>query len=133
MICFDCPNTAICKIFDTVMKAKPYVDIHIKGCQIKLPENFRHGDSEVVTKKTQPRTPEEILEISEKIKEMQQSRQEDLPPEEEDDSDDLKMCQICSEYIIYEHFTCVECGREICQHCNVESADDRKIYCTDCF
>ena len=137
MICFDCPHTAICKIFDTVMKSKPYVDIQIKGCQIKLPDNYQSKDSQVVTYgKSGQRTPEELLAVSERIKNADKEKRckDELPePDETEDEGELLACGVCEEYIIRDKQICTDCGKTICPVCSVESADDKQTYCTECF
>ena len=144
MICNDCPLANICKVFEVIVNARPYVDIHVNDCLIDKSEETKGADT------PQGNSPQkgwkdssQILDKSRRIKELQ-GEPEGTPdfrvidPKEENseppmEEPDVQSCSICEEYIIWESVTCYACGRIVCPGCSIESVDDKQPYCTDCF
>lgn len=93
------------------------------------------------------RTPEELNNVSERIKQAQKEREkgteevqlmipavktEEQPEEKKVVVPLKKVCKTCNQETTIEKY-CNGCGTAICDGCAVESADDGKPYCEPCW
>lgn len=123
MDCVTCNVRNICKVYEAI---KPYGDIAnivVTNCTVKRKGAIAMEETPQPT--TQPvkmRNPEELITISDRIKE--------LTPAEEQPS--FIKCPDCEEeYEPKEFIFCNSCEKKLCMHCSVQEGPKR--ICEDCW
>ena len=152
MQCYTCNLSPICKIFQTANDAKVVADVAITNCKLYQPQSGVQAVNPVpIIQKPAPapvnhpqirqRTPEQISQVSERIRQMQKEMKENKEePSVKAEQDDMrpqvisikKKCATCGQETKIS-MSCAGCGTSICDGCAVESVEDGKSYCETCW
>jgi hypothetical protein len=142
MQCYTCNLSAICKVFQMINDTKMVADITVNNCRIaqgQVPAQAAPGVPPAHPQQLRPqRTPEQLSDISERIRQAHQEMKE-APSEEvellvEVSSDEEaaapQKCGTCEQETSK---VCAGCGNAVCEGCSVESAENGKQYCEPCW